>query len=174
MLLFKVLLLTILLVCAVILYRKISRLSYFWSNTFVIIFLAYTCHHFGIKWTTISLLYLSVCLVTFILRALLSSSRRRHTNYYKSIYSQTGGNNFSFYNHGYSKYLPAQQVADELSNKLLRFNKLVLCAFVPLWLAYFITSKTVNLSFRIGASLFPGIFIAGNNPIPFLKNIKAA
>jgi hypothetical protein len=179
MLAFITILIAILLTCLAIgafvfIYRKIVYLPLFWRNTAMILFFAYTSHYFSLKWTTISLLYLSVCIINFILQELFHSSKTRGVGY-KTIYSTLlGGNNGSFYNHGYSNYLRSQQVIEEQQNESFKFNKLILCAFVPLWLIYFLSQKTVNKSFKIAGYFYSNLFGMKNKMNLFLKNIKAA
>jgi hypothetical protein len=178
MLLFKTILLILLAcitMCAVVfVYRKILRLPDFWRNTGMIIFFVLSCHNFGLKWTTISILYLSVCFAIFILRALLASSKTKYDN--KTIYSALlRGTGFSYNKFkGYSKQPLNTRSEEEQETELIKLNSLVLCALVPLWLIYFLSKKTFNNSFRIVYSFYSNTFIIRNKITPFLKSIKIA
>jgi hypothetical protein len=180
MLLFKAILIAILLVyvlvCGLVfIYRKLLHLSPFWCNVGMITFFVMTCHYFGVKAITILLLYASVCALTFIFRVLLLSTSKS-ANDYKTIYSALAeGNNFSYnkYN-GYSNQLLSPEVIEGQQNKLLKFNGLLLCALVPLWLTYFFAYKTFNFLFRVGSSIYSKIFGMKNKITTIFKNIKAA
>lgn len=174
MLLFITILLTILLTylaigVTVFIYRN---MPYSWSYICMLIFFVYTCHHFGVSWKIISLLYLSVCLFSFIVRALFPLSiKTRYAYSYKTGSSATSpGNNFSLY----SNYLHSQQIEEEQPNEIVKFNKLILCALVPLWLIYFLSRKTANHSFKFAGYFYSGTFSIKNKIITFFKNIKAA
>ncbi len=188
MLLFKIILLAILLICAavcvaVFISRKNPRSPRSWNNIVMLIFFVCTCHNLGVKYTIISLLYLSVCAFTFILLA-LSSSKTKFSNGYKTIYSAlldvnnparmwSGGFSYNKFK-GYSNLLLSPGLKEEQSYEPVKFNKLLHCALVPLWLIYFISKKAFNNSFRIGISFYSCTFKMRNKIKLFLKNIKDA
>jgi hypothetical protein len=188
MLLFKSILVAILLiyltVCvAVFIYRKVVRLSYFLRSLGMIIFFGYTCHNFGLSWTTISLLYLSVCVLNLILRALFpSSSKTKSAGGYLTIESAlTGRRGFSYSKfNGYSSAsFPLNQNNDchheeERRIDLPNFSRLFLRVFVPLWLSYCLAVETINNSFSCTNSFYSFTFNMKNKIKTIFKNIKAA
>jgi hypothetical protein len=176
MLLFKTILLIILLVClalcaAVFIYNAAQRLSSFWRNTVLVAFFLHTCHNFGVGWTKILLLYISVCVVAFILRALFPFAKTK-----RGYSIPIERNNFSYNSFtSYSNYLfHNQAVEEEQPVEYFKFNKFVLCALLPLWLIHFLSKKTINNSFSIGSSFYSSAFSLGNKIIMIFKNIKAA
>jgi hypothetical protein len=184
MVLFKILIAILsacILVCTgVFIYRKILRLPRFWRNTGMLIFYVYTCHYFGVKWMTISLLYLSVCVVIFILRLLSPSSKIKTGDYKTSYSSLSEGSDFSYNKlKGYSNASPHLNPnqdghhGEERQSDLPKLSRLFLCAFVPLWLIGFLV-EAFNNSFCDSNSVSSFTFIVKSNITVFFKNIKAA
>jgi hypothetical protein len=184
MLLFKILIAILLFyiaACAVVfVYHKILRLSRFWRNLGMLIFFVVTCHNFGLKWTTISLLYLLVCVLNFILRSLMPSQTKFSNDYLTIDAALIKGSNFSY--DKFKGYLNASpppnqnQVChheEERRSDLPKISRLFLRAFVPLWLTCFWAIQFFSNSFKSSDSFHSFTFIVKNIIIKNLKNIKA-
>lgn len=175
MLLFITTLLTILIIylavyIAVFSYRNVLHLPRSWRNIGMTVFFAYACHHFGIKWTIISLLYLSVCAITFILRALLYPLKTKSANYLTGYPDLEDENDFSRNKCLEHSSVPATVLSvanDEQQKARIKFNTLILCPFVPLCLA-------IKTSFNRYNFFYTVTFSVRNKIINFFKNIKAA
>jgi hypothetical protein len=187
MLYFKAILLIILsgylATCVVVFsYHKIIRLPRFWRNMGMTIFFIETCYYFGVKPVIISLLYLSVCAVTFILRALLNefSPQTNSADDDKTFYSGLLLRRYASLNYrmhsnplvGGGTDLPALTTENGESDAL-KLNQLLLCVLVPLWLSCFLAYKTYRLSYGILNSIYPNTFRIKNKIITILKSIKA-
>lgn len=174
MLLFIAILMAYLSICTVIVIcHKLVRLPLVWRNTGMIIFFAIACHYFGLKTTTIIVLYVIVRASVFILQVLFPSVflTTKSADLYKTIYATLlDGNDFYC---GYKKqaYQQSPKLLEEQQDESIDFNKLVIYALVPLWLICFLSHKAFTNSFKFGSYL---AFMVSTKRIADLKNIKAA
>jgi hypothetical protein len=186
--LFNTILLTILVVyaalCTVLfIYRKVVRLSYFWRSLGMIIFFVYTCRNFGVSWATISLLYLSACVLNFILSELFPLSLKaksggRYLTINTALVESSGFSYNKFKGHS-SASSQVNQVEscyheEERPNDVIKLSRLFLRVFVPLWLSYYIAVETFNKSFNPSDSFYSFTFNMKNKLNTIFKRIKVA